>query len=75
MKSSKIRLGLYRGLYWANQSMLAAVRALEEVRADSTQEPPPSDLLEDDLRRTRAMIENSRLLMNRVLADWVGQSE
>jgi hypothetical protein len=74
MKSSKTRLGLYRGLYWANQGMLQAVRALEGVKKEPCPDPP-CDLLDEDLRRTQAMIENTRALMNRVLADWIGQRE
>jgi hypothetical protein len=74
MKSSKIRLGLYRGLYWANQGMLQAVRALDDVKNEPSPDPP-CDLLDEDLRRAQAMIENTRALMNRVLADWIGRRE
>lgn len=69
MTTRKIRLGLYRGLYWANQGLLQAVRALEEVKAE------PSDPLDDSLRRAQAMLEETRALMNRILAEWIERRE
>ena len=69
MKVSKSRLGLYRSLYWANQSLLHAVRSLQEA------EFPSSDILNDKLRRTQAMIEETRTVMNRMLADWMDGKE
>jgi hypothetical protein len=78
MKTSKTGLCLYRGLYWANQGLLQAFRALREVELD--QEPalsllPASALLKDRLRRTQAMIEETRALMNRNLAEWIEPNE
>jgi hypothetical protein len=78
MKVSKPNLALYRSLYWANQGLLHAVRALREFELD--QEPalplfPASTLLKDKLRRAQAMIEETRALMNRSLVDWMEPEE
>ncbi len=80
MKVSKTRLSIYRDLYWANQGLLNAVRALEQAEAEARRDPvpcvlpqPPSILAE--LRRTRTMIEETRALMNRVLAEWIESKE
>ncbi len=64
--------------YWANQGLLQAVRALEEVEVDQPSELPPlavSAMLSDRLRRTQAMIEETRVLMNRNLVEWIEQEE
>ncbi len=76
MKESKLNLRLYRSLYWANQGLLHAARVLGEL----DQEPaspllPASALLKDKLRRTQAMIEETRLLMNHNLAEWIEPKE
>jgi hypothetical protein len=65
-------------LYWANQALLHAVRALREFELD--QEPalplfPASTLLKDKLRRAQAMIEETWALMNRSLAEWIEPGE
>lgn len=82
MKVGKTRLSLYRSLYWANQGLLQAVRCLEELRGDpASRLLPESDLLpssekfDDKLRRTQVMIEETRLLMNRNLAEWIEPNE
>jgi hypothetical protein len=68
MKVNKMSLRAYRSLYWANQGLLQAVRSLDELRGTTTVEP-------DRLRRTQAMIEETRLLMNRNLEDWIKPAE
>jgi hypothetical protein len=78
MTVSTTRLCLYRSLYWANQGLLQAFRALREVELDH--EPalsllPASALLKDRLRRSQAMIEETRALMNRNLAEWIERKE
>jgi len=70
MKTGKMNLCAYRSLYWANQGLLQAVRSLEELRSDPASGLPASALLNEKLRRTQAMIEETRLLMNRNLAEW-----
>ena len=77
MKASKTGLRLYRGLYWANQGLLHAVRALQDAEG-----PPAPHLvfsylsgLNDRLRRTQAMIEEARTLMNRDLAECIEAQE
>lgn len=72
MKASKTSLRAYRSLYWANQGLLQAVRSLEAL--SGTQTSPSSAAsghLNDKLRRTQAMIEEMRLVMNRTLAEWI----
>jgi hypothetical protein len=75
MKARKTRLCLLRGLYWANQGMLQAVRALQEAELPSSALLPMSDILNDELRRTQAMIEQTRNIMNHTLADWIERKE
>ena len=76
MKASKTGLCVYRGLYWANQGLLHAVRALREAEAElELDHGPASPLLNDNLRRTQAMIEETRALMNRNLAEWIERRE
>ncbi len=80
MNSSKTRLCLYRGLYWANQGLLNAVRALEQAEVEARRDPMPCVLpqppsLIDELRRIRTIIEETRTLMNRVLAEWIESKE
>ncbi len=80
MKASKTRLSIYRGLYWANQGLLNAARALEQAEAEARRDPVPCVLpqppsLIAELRRARSMIEETRALMNRVLAEWIDQKE
>lgn len=77
MKAGKTRLSLYRSLYWANQGLLQAVRCLEELLGDSASVSLPEldPLLCDRLRRAQAMIEETRLVMNRNLADWIDPKE
>ncbi len=72
MKVAKRNLDLYRSLYWANQGLLHAVRALKE--ADVSPQPA-SALVKDKLRRAQAMIEETRTLINRSLAEWIEPNE
>ena len=72
MKASKTGLRLYRSLYWANQGLLHAVRALQDAELPASALVPDSDSLNDKLRRTQAMIEETRDLMNRTLAESAG---
>ncbi len=76
MKESKLNLRLYCSLYWANQGLLHAARALAELdREPASLQLPASALLKDKLRRTQAMIEETRLLMNHNLAEWIEPNE
>jgi hypothetical protein len=80
MKASKTGLCVYRGVYWANQGLLNAVRALEQAEAEARRAPetralPASFSIVAQLRRTQAMIEETREVMNRVLADWIERKE
>ncbi len=70
MKATNTRLDLYRSLYWANQGLLHAVRSLREAEMP-TLAGPPSELLKFNLRRTQAMIAETRVLMNDLLGKWV----
>lgn len=70
MRVISTRLDLYRGLFWANQGLLQAVRSLQEAEVP-TLSARPSDLLKFNLRRTQAMIEETRVLMNDILGEWV----
>jgi hypothetical protein len=65
MNVSKRNLRLYQGLYWANQSLLHAIDVLQDAK------PSASSPLDDQLRRTQNMIEETRELMNRVLSEWI----
>jgi hypothetical protein len=71
MKASKTGLGLYRCVYWANQGLLHAVRALQEAEVPISDLVPESATLNDKLRRTQPLIEETRDLMTRTLADCV----
>ncbi len=76
MKAVEISVRLYRSLYWANQGLLQAVRSLEELRGESASVSLQADsLLYDRLRRTQAMIEETRLVMNRNLSEWIERNE
>jgi len=75
MNVSKTRLRLYHNLYWANQGLLQAVRALQDSERSPLAPFPSADLLSDKLRRTQAMIEETRNLMNRALAEWIENVE
>lgn len=70
MKVTTARFNLYRNLYWANQGLLHAVRSLQDAEMP-TSVGPPSELLSLTLRRTQAMIEETRVLMNKILGEWV----
>jgi hypothetical protein len=70
MKAGKGGLRLYRSLYWANQGLLQAVRALQEAELPPSALLPWTAELNDKLRRTQAMIEETRDLMNRTLTEW-----
>ncbi len=76
MKVSETGLRVYRSLYWANQGLLHAARALEELDQEPASAlPSASALLKDKLRRTQAMIEETRILMNHNLAEWIEPKE
>jgi hypothetical protein len=80
MKASKTGLCVYRGVYWANQGLLNAVRALEQAEAEARRTPetcalPASSSIVAQLRRTQAMIEETREVMNRALAEWIERKE
>jgi len=75
MKASNTGLCLYRSLYWANQGLLQAVRALQDAERPPARSFLSMDPLNDKLRRTQAMIEETRALMNRALADWIERGE
>ena len=75
MNVSKTGLCLYRSLYWANQGLLQAVRALQDAERPSSIPLPLADPLNDKLRRTQAMIEETRALMNRALAEWIERGD
>ncbi len=70
MKTIETQLRAYRSLYWANQGLLQAVRALKEL-----DEERASSEKKAALRRTRAMIEKTRTLMNCRMSGWVGDLE
>lgn len=73
MKVATNRIDLYRSLYWANQGLLNAVHALREA------ETPVSSIsieqLNHELRRTQAIIEETRTVMNHILREWIERKE
>src|SRR5579864_3637033 len=73
MKVASDRIDLYRSIYWANQGLLNAVHALHQA------ETPISSLateqLNHELRRTQAIIEETRAIMNQILREWIEQKE
>lgn len=75
MNVNKTGISLYRGLYWANQGLLQAVRALQDAERPSAPSFLSTDPLNDKLRRTQAMIEETRALMNRALAEWIERGD
>lgn len=75
MKVSKLNLRVYRSLYWANQALLQAVLGEVEPGNVPSALPRTQDSLEDRLRRIQAMIEETRVLMNRNLAEWTDLTE
>jgi hypothetical protein len=80
MKASKTGLYVYRGVYWANQGLLNAIRALEQAEVEAGRAPaasllPTSLSIIAQLRRTQIMIEETRAVMNRILAEWIEQKE
>lgn len=67
-------------MYWANQGLLNAVRALEQAEVEAGRDPsasllPASLSLIAQLRRTQIMIEETREVMKRILAEWIEQKE
>jgi len=68
VKAIETQLHAYRCLYWANQSLLQAAYALKEL-----EEEPASSEKKEMLRRTQAMIEETRTLMNNKMSEWVGE--
>jgi hypothetical protein len=73
MKVASDRIDLYRSLYWANQGLLNAAHALHQA------ETPISSLateqLNQELRRTQAIIEETRAVMNHILREWIEREE
>lgn len=73
MKVASDRIDLYRSLYWANQGLLNAVNALYEA------ETPVSTIsakqLNHQLRRTQAIIQETRAVMNHILLEWIERKE
>jgi hypothetical protein len=63
-----MKLDVYRYLYLANRGLLQAATALAEL----SKEPGFS---RSRLRRTQAMIEETRAWMNSDLAEWIEQHE
>jgi hypothetical protein len=74
MKVSEMSLRVYRSLYWANQGLLHALAALQELEQEPAS-PLPISPFNDKLHRTQAMIEETRALMNSNLAEWTGLME
>jgi SMC interacting uncharacterized protein involved in chromosome segregation len=70
MKDMETPLRAYRCLYWANQGLLQALRALKEL-----DEERAASEKKKALRRTQAMIEKTRTLMNCRMSGWVGDLE
>ncbi len=73
MKDVTTRLDLYRSLYWANQGLLNAVHALQE--AETPTSSVSSQPLNQTLRRTQVIIEETRTVMNDILCEWVQRQE
>ena len=73
MKAASDKIDLYRSLYWANQGLLNAVHALHQA------EIPISSLsteqLNHELRRTQKIIEETRMVMNHILREWIERKE
>ena len=73
MKVASDRIDLYCSLYWANQGLLNAVHALHKA------ETPVSSIsakqLNHELRRTQAIIEETREVMNHILYEWIERKE
>lgn len=73
MKVASDKIDLYRSLYWANQGLLNAVHALHQA------EIPISSLsteqLNHELRRTQKIIEETRMVMNHILREWIERKE
>jgi hypothetical protein len=68
VKSLETQLRAYRCLYWANQGLLQAENVLKELEQE-----PASSGEKETLRRTQAMIEETRRLMNRKMSEWVDE--
>ena len=64
MKVSKKNLRVYRNLYWANQGLIHAVKALGELCIEP-------DLPREPLRQARETIEEARTQMNEHMAEWM----
>ena len=73
MKVASDKIDLYSSLYWANQGLLNAVHALHQA------EIPISSLsteqLNHELRRTQKIIEETRMVMNHILREWIERKE
>jgi len=73
MKAASDKIDLYRSLYWANQGLLNAAHALHQA------EIPISSLsteqLNHELRRTQKIIEETRMVMNHILREWIERKE
>jgi hypothetical protein len=73
MKVASDKINLYRGLYWANQGLLNAVHALHQ--AEPTTSSLSTEQLNHELRRTQAIIEETRTVMNHILREWIERKE
>jgi hypothetical protein len=73
MKTIQARVDLYRSLYWANQGLLNAVRALHE--AEEPASLVSSTLVNHNLRRSQAIIEETRTVVNQILGEWIERKE
>ncbi len=66
-------IDLYRSLYWANQGLLNAVHALHE--AEIPVSSISSKVLNHKLRHTQAIIEETRMVMNDILSEWIAHEK
>jgi hypothetical protein len=73
MKVASERIDLYRSLYWANQGLLNAVHALHQ--AETPMLSLSTKQLNHELRRTQAIIEETRTVMNHILREWIEPRE
>lgn len=63
-----MKLEIYRKLYLANRGLLQAVHALSDLRRDPA-------FRDGRINRIQMMIEETRALMNRVLAEQIEERE
>jgi hypothetical protein len=80
MKASKTGLCVYRGLYWANQGLLNAARALEQAEVEVLRTPWGVPVLGVVFHRRQAAPHprhdrRNREVMNRILAEGVEREQ